>query len=158
MINEDPIIIINHLQVYGKSWNNSEQVIAKSFIRNLLVYSKSFISLCRHYELMIYKPLWSDWSRYRSWQRCYFAACCVFPPCHSFRTSWSHLWIPLNDLGPCAVSVICCMFCVLWTSDIFMLMKSETNAAIPYTPTWHITLTPNERFRSIHLWLRPWHA
>lgn len=62
MINEDLIIIINHLQVYGKSWNNPEQTIAKSFIRNVLVYSKSFISLCRHYELMIYKPLWSDWS------------------------------------------------------------------------------------------------
>lgn len=53
MINEDPIIIINHLQVYAKSWNNPEQVIAKSFIRNVSVYSKLFISLCRHYELMI---------------------------------------------------------------------------------------------------------
>lgn len=62
MINEDPIIIIKYLQVYGKSWNNPEQVIAKSFIRNVSVYSKSFISLCRHYELMIYNPLWSDWS------------------------------------------------------------------------------------------------
>lgn len=132
----------------GKSWNNPEQVISKSFIRNALVYCESFISRCRHYELMIYKPLLGG--------QCYFTSCCVF----LFPSSMLITHVTATLLVSFQSFNSMCCFCHLlrvWCLTCLGKQKHpEENAAIlpqiNKSHQWRISVDAADR------WLHLWHA